>query len=94
MKKSKLIKSVLIYTLVMVMIGLLNTIVFAKDNNKHQNTKYTTYVVKKGDCLSVIADRVKGDKRLENVIAEIQYQNNIDKEITAGRTIIIPVYNK
>ncbi|MDT8718288.1 LysM peptidoglycan-binding domain-containing protein [Clostridium sp. 19966] len=48
------------------------------------------YTVKKGDTLSEIAQKYKGNEKLTNMINEIKYLNNINDEIYPGEELEIP----
>lgn len=62
-------------------------------NNIYPGTKQVyTYTVKEGDNLSIIAIKYKRKfENINNVIARIQYANNVNEIIQPGQKLIIPI---
>jgi LysM repeat protein len=55
--------------------------------------KEWVYVVKEGDCLSIIAEKyVQRFEKIENVVAEIKFRNNVNEVIYPGQVLYVPDY--
>lgn len=58
----------------------------------NSSDSYEKYIVQEGDCISQIASKIKGTRKTENVINEIQFINNVNDVIYPGQTLLIPTY--
>lgn len=50
-----------------------------------------TYIVSEGDCIETIAQKYKGDRKLKNVVTEIQYLNGVNEIIYPGQELLVPI---
>lgn len=58
------------------------------------NMDRETYIVKEGDSVELIASKYAKGRKLSNVVAEIQYLNNVNEIIYPNQKLIIPIERK
>lgn len=84
------------YKIIIVAAAIIAIVSFKQNSNEtklYSNVKssnYIEYTVEPGDCLSTIASKYKGHSKLQNVINEIEYINNINEVIEPGQKLLIP----
>lgn len=59
------------------------------------NKDYVEYIVKEGDSISSIAQKLKPDHfKTSNFVVKIQVKNNVDELIYPGQKLLIPIHRK